>query len=293
MKKKERTIMNLRLKSSLAIIIGSAIMGFGINTFNIPNNLAEGGITGISIIIKLLLPFVDQGIVYFALNVPLFFLGWKVLGRIAFFYTILGTVSLSIFLSLFEGVLSLPMEDRLLASLYAGVTIGVGLGIIFRYGGTTGGVDIIARLLQKYMGISMGRTLFFGDMLVIAASLVYLSVESAMYTLVAVFIAARVIDFFQDGAYAGKALTIISDHAEEIARNILQLGRGVTIFAGKGAFSGEDKQVVYVVVSRNEVMRFKNIVQEIDPHAFIIVNDVHEVLGEGFTLDENKQPIQQ
>jgi uncharacterized membrane-anchored protein YitT (DUF2179 family) len=285
--------MNLRFKSILAIIIGTAIMGFGINAFNIPNNLAEGGITGISIIIKLLLPFVDQGIVYFALNVPLFILGWKVLGRTAFFYTILGTVSLSIFLSLFEGVLPLPMEDRLLASLYAGVSIGTGLGIIFRYGGTTGGVDIIARLLHKYMGISMGRTLFVSDMLVIGASLVYLNVESAMYTLVAVFIAARVIDFFQDGAYAGKALTIISKQAEEIARQILQLGRGVTILAGKGAFSGEDKQVVYVVVSRNEVMRFKNIVQEIDPHAFVIVNDVHEVLGEGFTLDENKQPIQQ
>ncbi len=285
--------MNLRLKSILAIIIGTAIMGFGINAFNIPNHLAEGGITGISILIKLMIPVVDQGIVYFILNVPLFFLGWKVLGRTAFVYTIVGTVSLSVFLSLFAGVLELPMEDRLLASLYAGVCIGAGLGLIFRFGGTTGGVDIIARLLQKYMGISMGRTLFFGDILVIGASLIYLSIESAMYTLVCVFIAARVIDFFQDGAYAGKALTIISDHAEEIAKQILEVGRGVTILSGKGAFSGADKQVVYVVVSRNEVVRFKTIVQEVDPHAFVIVNDVHEVLGEGFTLDENKQPIHQ
>jgi uncharacterized membrane-anchored protein YitT (DUF2179 family) len=283
--------VNMRLKSIIAIIIGTAVMGFGINAFNIPNNLAEGGITGISILIKLLVPVVDQGIVYFLLNVPLFFLGWKVLGRTAFIYTIIGTVSLSIFLSVFDGVLELPMDDRLLASLYAGVTIGAGLGIIFRYGGTTGGVDIIARLLQKYMGISMGRTLFFGDMLVIGASLIYLNVESAMYTLVCVFIAARVIDFFQDGAYAGKALTIISDHADDIARQILEFGRGVTILSGKGAYSGADKQVVYVVVSRNEVVRFKNIVQNIDPHAFVIVNDVHEVLGEGFTLDENKRPL--
>jgi uncharacterized membrane-anchored protein YitT (DUF2179 family) len=283
--------MNARLKSILAIIIGTAIMAFGINTFNIPNNLAEGGITGISILIKLLIPSIDQGMVYFLLNVPLFFLGWKVLGRTAFLYTIIGTVSLSFFLSLLDGIWEHPMDDRLLASLYAGVTIGAGLGLIFRYGGTTGGVDIIARLLQKYMGVSMGRTLFFGDMLVISASLVYLNVESAMYTLVCVFIAARVIDFFQDGAYAGKALTIISDHADQIAKEILELGRGVTILSGKGAFSGADKQVVYVVVSRNEVVRYKNIVQEIDPHAFVIVNDVHEVLGEGFTLDENKRPL--
>ncbi|OUQ87063.1 hypothetical protein B5G50_17735 [Brevibacillus brevis] len=283
--------MKIRLDSIIAIIIGSAIMGFGINAFNIPNHLAEGGITGISILIKLLVPVVDQGIVFFVLNVPLFFLGWKILGRTSFFYTILGTVSLSIFLSIFDGVLPLPMKDRLLASLYAGVAVGVGLGIIFRYGGTTGGVDIIARLLQKYMGISMGRTLFLGDILVIGASLVYLNLESAMYTLVVVFIAARVIDFFQDGAYAGKALTIISNEADSISKHILDVGRGVTLLAGKGAYSGEEKKVIYVVVSRNEVMRFKTIVQEIDPHAFVIVNDVHEVLGEGFTLDENKKPL--
>jgi len=283
--------MNLRLKSILAIIIGSAVMGFGINAFNIPNQLAEGGITGISIIIKLLLPAIDQGIVYFALNIPLFFLGWKVLGRTAFIYTLLGTISLSVSLSIFSDGVALPLEDKLLASLYAGVTVGAGLGIIFRYGGTTGGVDIIARLLQKYVGISMGRTLFFGDFLVIAASLVYLNIESAMYTLVAVFISARVIDFFQDGAYAGKALTIISDHAQEIAQRILDVGRGVTILPARGAFSGQAKEVVYVVVSRNEVVRFKSMIQEVDPHAFVIVNDVHEVLGEGFTLDENKQPL--
>lgn len=283
--------MNVRLKNIMAIILGSAIMGFGINSFNIPNHLAEGGITGISILIKLLFPVVDQGIVFLVLNVPLFILGWKILGRTSFFYTILGTVSLSVFLSVFDNVLPLPMNDRLLASLYAGVAVGVGLGIIFRYGGTTGGVDIIARLLQKYMGVSMGRTLFLGDMLVIGASLVYLNLESAMYTLVVVFIAARVIDFFQDGAYAGKALTIISEHTEEICQQILDLGRGVTLLSGKGAFSGKERQVIYVVVSRNEVIRFKNIVQEVDPHAFVIVNDVHEVLGEGFTLDENKQPL--
>jgi uncharacterized membrane-anchored protein YitT (DUF2179 family) len=288
---KQEDRMKLRLDSIIAIILGTAIMGFGITSFNIPNHLAEGGITGISILLKLLFPAIDQGIVYLVLNVPLFFLGWKILSRTSFFYTILGTLSLSLSLSLFDNVLPLPMDDRLLASLYAGVVVGVGQGIIFRYGGTTGGVDIIARLMQKYWGVSMGRTLFLGDFLVICASLVYLNLQSAMYTLVVVFIAARVIDFFQDGAYAGKALTIISEKAEEISKQILDLGRGATLLSGKGAFSGEDKKVLYVVISRNEVMRYKNIVQEIDPHAFLIVNDVHEVLGEGFTLDENKKPL--
>ncbi|WP_126427252.1 YitT family protein [Brevibacillus marinus] len=286
--------MRLRLKSVAAIILGTAIMGFGINAFNIPNNLAEGGITGISIIIKLLLPQVDQGVVYFALNIPLFIIGWKVLGRTAFAYTIIGTISLSAFLSLFGTLLTpTPLDDTLLASLYAGVTVGAGLGIIFRYGGTTGGVDIIARLLNKIAGISMGRTLFVADMLVIGASLVYLSLESAMYTLVAVFLAARVIDFVQEGAYAAKALTIISDKTADITKQILELGRGVTVLSGKGAYSGGNKEVVYCVVSRNEVVRMKNIVKEIDPHAFVVVNDVHEVLGEGFTFDENREPLRE
>ncbi|MFM1652688.1 YitT family protein [Brevibacillus sp. B_LB10_24] len=284
--------MNVKVKSIIAIVVGTAIMGFGINAFNIPNHLAEGGITGISIIIKLLIPQFDQGIVYFALNIPLFFIGWKVLGRTAFLYTMIGTVSLSLFLSLFAAVLHYhALSDTLLGALYAGVTVGAGLGIIFRYGGTTGGVDIIARMLNRYYGISIGRTLFLGDMLVIAASLVYLSVESAMYTLVAVFIAARVVDFFQDGLTSGKALTIISEYPRTIAQQILSLGRGVTILTGKGAYSGTEKEVVYCVVGRNEVVQIKNIIKEADPHAFVIVSDVHEVLGEGFTLDENKQPL--
>lgn len=284
--------MQIRLKSIIAILIGTIIMGFGITQFNIPNSLAEGGVTGISIIIKILAPQFDQGLIYFILNVPLFVIGWKVLSRTAFAYTIIGTVSLSLSLSLFDTILNPSvMTDRLLATLFAGVTVGAGLGIIFRYGGTTGGVDIIARLFQMKYGISIGRTLFMGDLVVIGASLVYLSVESAMYTLVAVFIAARVIDFFQDGAYAAKALTIISEHAQDVADELLKLGRGVTLLTGKGAYSGVEKQVLYCVVGRNEVMRYKQIVQEIDPHAFVVVNDVHEVLGEGFTLDENKKPL--
>lgn len=286
--------MQIRFKSVAAILIGTAIMGFGINAFNLPNNLAEGGITGISIIIKLLLPFVDQGVIYFLLNIPLFVIGWKVLGRTSFLYTIIGTISLSGFLSLFGIFLTpTPLDDTLLAALYAGVTVGVGLGIIFRYGGTTGGVDIIARLLHKIAGISMGRTLFVADMLVIAASLIYLSLESAMYTLVAVFISARVVDFVQEGAYAAKALTIISDQTAQITQKILELGRGVTMLSGKGAYSGGTKEVVYCVVSRNEVVRMKNLVKEIDPHAFVVVNDVHEVLGEGFTFDENHKPLRE
>jgi uncharacterized membrane-anchored protein YitT (DUF2179 family) len=284
--------MNYHLRNILAIILGSAIMGFGINYFNIANRLAEGGITGITLLLKYVLDW-DPGITNLALNIPLLFIGWKMLGRQSAIYTIIGTVSVSFFLTAFSSFRH-PMEnDLLLASLYAGVTVGLGLGIVFRFGGTTGGVDIVARLFNKHFGWSIGRTMFIFDTFVIGLSLYYLNLDLAMYTLVALFVAARVIDFVQEGAYAAKAIMIISDHAEDITQRIMQdMGRGATLLKGRGGYTGLDKEVLYCVVSRNEIVRFKNLVHETDPHAFIIINDVHEVFGEGFTLDERKQPLQ-
>lgn len=141
-------------------------------------------------------------------------MGWRLLGKNAFIYTLIGTLGVSLFLYLFQRFSSLRVDlkhDMPLAALFAGVFIGIGLGIIFRYGGTTGGVDIIARLGHKFMGWSMGKTMFMFDFVVISISLVYLDYKEAMYTLVAVFVGARVIDFMQEGAYAGKAAMIISE----------------------------------------------------------------------------------
>ncbi len=283
--------MQRHLRNIFAITAGAAIMGFGINSFNIANGLAEGGITGITLLLKYVLG-INPAFSNLALNIPLFILGWKILGRIAFLYTVYGTVALSFFLYLFQNFQLVLENDVLLASLYAGVAVGLGLGIIFRYGGTTGGVDIIARLFQKYMGWSIGRTMFFADMIVIILSLYYLHHEKAMYTLVAVFIGARVIDFVQSGSYAAKAAMIISDEAPTISRVIMEkMGRGATLLKGKGGYTGSEKEVLYCVVNRREIVRLKNLIHQLDPYAFVIVNDVHEVLGEGFTLDEKKRPL--
>ncbi len=229
------------------------------------------------------------------LNIPLFFIGWKILGPTTFIYTIIGTVSVSIFLEVFQRyqVMTIPLHDDMtLAALFAGVFIGVGLGIVFRYGGTTGGVDIIAKLGFQYLGWSMGKTMFLFDALVIASSLIYLNYREAMYTLLAVFVATRVIDFIQQGAYSAKASFIISDQVPAIARAILnEMERGATILKGQGSFTGSEKEVLYCVVGRNELIRLKTLVERIDPHAFVTVNDVQDVIGEGFTLDENKKPI--
>ncbi|WP_349407556.1 YitT family protein [Pseudalkalibacillus sp. SCS-8] len=288
-------LLKIKFKNIFFILLGAAIFSFGIIHFNIENNLAEGGFTGITLILYNLFE-IDPAISNLVLNIPLFLIGWRLLGRNAFIYTIIGTVAVSLFLWIFQYHirLSIPLhEDLTLAALFAGVFIGIGLGIIFRYGGTTGGVDIIARLVNKYVGWSFGKTMFLFDAFVIlSATVTYLNYKEAMYTLVAVFVGARVIDFIQEGAYAAKAAMIISEKNAEIANRIIkELDRGATILNGRGTFTGYQKEVLYCVIARNEIFRLRNLIQQIDPHAFVAVNDVHDVLGEGFTLDENKNPL--
>ena len=288
---------NIKIKNVLFILLGSAIFSFGIVHFNMQNNLAEGGFTGITLLLYALWNW-DPSITNLLLNIPLFVIGWKLLGKNVFIYTIIGTVAVSIFLWFFQLPkieLHIPLtEDLTLAALFAGTFIGVGLGIIFRYGGTTGGVDIIARLGFKYFGWSMGKTMFVFDFCVIALSLLtYLSYREAMYTLVAVFVGTRVIDFIQEGAYAARGAMIISDSNEKIANKIMsEMDRGVTVLKGHGSFTKQDREVLYCVVAKTEIVRLKSIITSIDPHAFVSVSVVHDVMGEGFTLDEYKQPLE-
>lgn len=278
------------------ILFGSAIFSFGIVHFNMENNLAEGGFTGITLLLYFLFD-IDPSISNLVLNIPLFFIGWKLLGKNTFLYTIIGTVSVSVFLWTFQRYrpFSIPLHDDLtLAALFAGVFIGIGLGIIFRYGGTTGGVDIIARLVNKYIGWSMGKTMFLFDTCVIITSLIfYLDYREAMYTLVVVFVGAKVIDFMQEGAYSARGATIISEKNDQIADLIMNnMERGVTVLKGVGRFTGKERNVLYCVVGRNEIVKLKSLIISVDPHAFVAVSDVHDVLGEGFTLDENKEPLE-
>ncbi|WP_198507825.1 YitT family protein [Bacillus sp. FJAT-45037] len=284
----------IKTKNIILILLGSAILSFGLVYFNMENNLADGGFTGITLILYFIFAF-NPAISNLLLNIPLFLIGWKILGRTTFIYTIIGTVGVSVFLELFQRykVVAIPLHDDMtLAALFAGVFIGVGLGIVFRYGGTTGGVDIIAKLGFRYLGWSMGKTMFIFDALVIASSLIYLNYREAMYTLLAVFVAAKVIDFIIQGAYSAKACFIISDQVPMMADVIMkEMDRGATLLKGRGSFTGSEREVLYCVVGRNELIRLKTLVEKIDPHAFVTVNDVQDVIGEGFTLDENKKPI--
>ena len=284
----------LKFKNIFFILLGAAIFSFGIVNFNMKNNLAEGGFTGINLILYFLF-HISPSITNLVFNIPLFFIGWKLLGRITMSYTIIGTVAVSVFLWIFgQYPVNIDLHnDLMLVALFAGVFIGVGLGIIFRFGGTTGGVDVIARLVHKYVGWSMGKTMFTFDFCVITLSLLtYLDYREAMYTLVAVFVGAKVIDLTQEGAYAAKGANIISSKNKQIAERIMtEMDRGATFLKGVGTFTGDERDVLFCVVPKNEIIHLKNIIQSIDPHAFVAVTDVHDVLGEGFTLDENKAPI--
>lgn len=253
------------------------------------NELGEGGFSGITLILYFTLNW-DPAILNLILNIPMFILGWKQFGRREFIYTIIGTVAVSVFLRIFQVYqFALDLQnDLLLASLFAGVFVGVGLGIIFRCGGTTGGVDIIARVTNKHVGWSMGRTMFIFDAFVILASwMTFLDARSMMYTLVAVYVGARVIDMVQEGAYTAKAALIISSNPDEIANLITEkMERGVTVFHGYGHYTKQSKDVLYCIVARNELVRLKSIIRSIDSNAFVSIIDVKDVTGEGFRIDE-------
>jgi len=289
-------IFGLKFKNIFFILLGSAILSFGVVHFNMQHGLSEGGFTGITLLLYFLWE-IDPAISNLVLNVPVFLIGWRLLGRKAFIYTLIGTIAFSFFLYLFQ-IYTFPIyleDDMTLVALFAGAFIGVGLGIIFRYGGTTGGVDIIAQLVNKYIGWSVGRTMFLFDLLVIAVSIfIVLDLAQGMYTIVAVFIGSRVIDFIQEGAYSGKGAIIISNKSEDIAEEIMKkMDRGVTILDGRGSYSQKKQNVLYCIVARNEIVRLKSIIKKNDPYAFVSVTSVHEIAGEGFTFDENKNPLKE
>ncbi|MFB9275246.1 YitT family protein [Cohnella cellulosilytica] len=271
------------------LLAGTALYAFGLQYFILPNLLMEGGVTGVAVLLNYALGW-PVSISSLAINLPLFALGWRQLGKGAMLYTFAGTVLLSAFLwimeRLVEGGWLVPFRsehDFILVVLYAGVTLGIGLGLVFRAGGTTGGVDIIARIVHRMRGWSMGQIILSMDVVVLGISLLFIPKEKVLYTIVSVFIASKVIDFIQEGAYAAKAFTIVCAEPERLARRItLALDRGVTLMPAVGAFSGENKQIVYCVVGRFEIGKLKSLVRQHDRRAFIVISDVHDVLGEGF-----------
>ena len=291
-----------KFKDILAIIFGAGIFSFGIYFLVIPFHFYEGGATGITLITYYLFK-IPVSLMNLLINIPLFVLAWKLLGKKSLYLSLLGTFSVSAWMALFEAI---PLSHRyhhfifeafkgdiLLACIASGVVLGLGLGIIFNAGGTTGGTDILARVFNKYTSLTMGKLMLIVDAIVlVTVVVVFQDVRTAMYTLFFILIDTLVIDLIGEGGFAGKGFLIVTSKPEEIAKKVSDdLGRGITFIRGMGYYSRKDLDIVYCVVSRNEMKQMKDIINQIDPFAFITISEAHEILGEGFTLDKEKQPI--
>lgn len=276
----------------LMIALGCAIYGISLDMISVPNKLADGGLSGISLILRHFWG-INMGLSTLILNIPLILLGYRFMGKRLLAYTIWGTVSLSFFLWFWRSVpiiKQLDLEhDLFLSAISAGVLSGIGLGLVFRYNGTSGGTDIIARICQIKFGISSGKMLLFCDAVVLFASLSYLDIKHMMYTLLASFILSRAMDTVQQGAYSARGLLIISDKYEQIGQMIdLKLERGFTYFQALGGYKQDEKRVIYVVVAPREIPAIKQLIKQEDPNAFVSILEVHEALGEGFTYKQKR-----
>lgn len=275
--------MKERLKDYLNIAIGCILTAAGLVIFLIPNKIASGGVSGLATVIYHVVGW-PVGTVMFAINLPLFLVAVKVLGREVGARTLWAIVILSTATDLLTLYLPVLTYNPLLASIYGGATTGLGMGWVFRARGTTGGTDLIALLLSHYSpGISIGRGLFLVDAFVVALAGIVFNPELALYAVISIFIASKVIDLVQEGLNISKKVLVVSQQSDLVVKEIIgKMGRGVTILHGEGGFTCDEKKVIFAVISRSEVVTLKNLIYRIDPHAFVVVSDVHEVLGEGF-----------
>jgi uncharacterized membrane-anchored protein YitT (DUF2179 family) len=266
---------------TIFIIFGAILMGVGIEEFLVPNRILDGGIVGISIILSHLTGF-KLGIFIFVLNIPFFFIGYKQIGKTFALSTLLGIAVLSITTALLHNVPALT-EDLLLATVFGGIVLGVGVGIVIRYGGSLDGTEIMAILINKRTPFSVGEIIMFFNVFIFAIAGFVFGWDRAMYSLLAYYIAFKTIDIVIAGLDESKSAWIISEQHKEIGETILaRLGRGVTYLKGEGAYTGDDKNVIFCVITRLEEAKLKEIVQEIDPTAFLAVANISEVRGGRF-----------
>ncbi|MED5018673.1 YitT family protein [Paenibacillus chibensis] len=265
----------------LLIIAGSFIFALDINLFVIPHDLAEGGVTGVTIILYYLFKW-SPGLVNLILNAILLIVGYKFLDRQTTIYTVIAIVFNSLFLHLTEGW-TLSSNELLLNAIFGGVFAGVGIGLIVRAGGTTAGSVILARIAHKYWDWNISYALLFFDLIVAFSSFFIIGAQSLMLTIIMLFVGTKVMEFIIEGLNPRKAVTIISKEYEHIAQEInVMMERGVTVFPGYGYYTKSPKEVLYVVINKQEVPVLKKIVKSVDKEAFITIHDVRDVFGEGF-----------
>lgn len=271
----------------ILIIVGAGLYSVGLYCFATPNDIASGGVGGISIIINELTDL-NVGILYGAINVPLIIIGLIFLGKKMMIKTVISVAVITGVTDYLLPYLNVPAYsegDKILAALFGGIFFGVGMGLVYLREGTTGGTDIINKLInRKFPHFSMGVIMMATDAVVIVASMiVFRSIEAGLYSIISIFVASKVMDMILYGSFEGKMLLIFSDKYEEISDYIMtSLDRGVTYLDGTGAYSKAEKHIICCAVHKNEYSKVKRKVKEIDTHAFIIITNAGEVLGQGF-----------
>lgn len=269
------------LMEMLGILLGTAILAAAFSMFLIPNKIAAGGASGLGILLFHLwrLPV---GVTVLLVNIPLFLLAWHFLGWRVVAHSLVGSMLFPLLLLLLDPLPAIT-SDLLLTSVFGGIAVGVGLGIVFRFQGSTGGTSLGALLINHFWGFSSGQSLVVADLLIILAAGLIFNAEVALFALLSLLVSAKVIDVVQEGFAYSKAALIISGEKEKIAARIMnELERGATFLEGKGAFTGAEREMILCIFAQSQVTRLKNIVSETDPNAFVIVTNVGEVLGEGF-----------
>ena len=275
------------IKNAAFLILGCGIYAVSVNMFTVPNDIAPGGVTGISTVLNRLFGL-PVGTMIIILNIPLFIIGFKKIGRKFLIKTVAATALMSVLIDVFA-LFTVPYTgDRLLAALYGGVLSGTALSLVFLSGGTTGGTDILARLIfKKLPHIPMGRLIMTVDAFVIVfAAIAFRSLESALYAIIVIFASSRVVDGVLYGADRGKLVIVMSAAPQRIAADILnELRRGATLLEGEGAYSRKKSGVLLCAVRRQEVSRLHAIINRNDPKAFVVVTEAGGIFGEGFRAD--------
>ncbi|GGG90003.1 YitT family protein [Staphylococcus pragensis] len=277
--------MNKNIKDLLLVILGSFIFSAGVNSFIISGNLGEGGVTGIAIVLYYAF-HISPSITNFVANAVLIVIGYKFLSKKSTILTIVATVLISVFLDLTDAW-HVETGNVIINAVFGGICVGLGIGVIVLAGGTTAGTTILARIANKYLEVSTAYALLFFDLLVVLISLTVLPLHKALVTVISLYIGTKVMEYVIEGLNTKKAMTIISNKPEEVAKAIdEQVGRGLTILDGHGYYSREEKDILYVVVAKTQVSRAKRIIRELDENAFLVVHDVRDVYGNGFLVDE-------
>ena len=285
MKSSSNIKSSLKLDEIIILFVGCLLMGISINMFLNPHNIAPGGLTGISIIINTLTG-IPIWLINITFDIPLFLFAFRILGKKDASKTLLGIIFLTASLKITENLSNIHVTDDILLSAITGaIILGISLGLIFRINGSTGGTDLIGLLANKFFpSLSVPTLMGFADgCVVILSGIVSKELEIALYSAIALYIIVKVSDIMVEGINTSSSFTIISDKYIEIGNAITdELQRGATILKGQGLYTGHEKNVLLVVVSKKQVITLRKLVKRIDPHSFIIISDIFEVLGEGF-----------